>query len=255
MGGRGSNSRIPTRQVQPTPPQPQAQPITQVSDADSLKAMDDYMKDNYNVRLDVPSLSKLDETAVRDAVQGVEDVLKEFPQAQSVLNVVRAQNLKKGVMANASFRGSITMGNHYFDTQQHVDASYNRSVRNKFHPQGTTYKEILAHETGHILERALIEKYELAGNSNNAWAYLSAVNAWGHNTYSSKVITEAVKAAKKTPGGKGKLTAQLISDVSGYATKNRSEALAECVADYRANGNNAKPLSVEVWKILKRELG
>lgn len=31
--------------------------------------------------------------------------------------------------------------------------------------------------------------------------------------------------------------------------------MAEAIADYRANGSRAKPLSQAIWKILKRELG
>jgi len=46
-----------------------------------------------------------------------------------------------------------------------------------------------------------------------------------------------------------------VAQISRYATKNRSEAMAEAVADYRANGSRAKPLSQAIWKILKRELG
>ena len=71
----------------------------------------------------------------------------------------------------------------------------------------------------------------------------------------SKVISEACRDAKKTAAGKGMKNADLIQSVSRYATTNRSETLAECVADYAANGTNAKPLSVAVWNILKRELG
>ena len=43
----------------------------------------------------------------------------------------------------------------------------------------------------------------------------------------------------------------MISDVSGYATKNKSECFAECIADYVANGDNASILAKEVWKQTK----
>ena len=60
---------------------------------------------------------------------------------------------------------------------------------------------------------------------------------------------------KKTPYGKGKKNNELIESVSGYASKNRSEALAECVGDYFSNGKSSNPLSQAVWGILKEKLG
>ena len=69
--------------------------------------------------------------------------------------------------------------------------------------------------------------------------------------------TAAGKAAspQKTAAGKGLTNDQLVAQISRYAAKTRSEAMAEAVADYRANGSRAKPLSQAIWKILKRELG
>ena len=81
------------------------------------------------------------------------------------------------------------------------------------------------------------------------------VDAWNKKYYSGKIISEAAANAKKTADGKGKLKAQLVSDVSRYATTSTSEALAECVRDYYINKDKAQPLSREVWKILKREFG
>ena len=100
----------------------------------------------------------------------------------------------------------------------------------------------------------MIDKYILSRGSDY-YTRLEASNAWNTSKLSGKVISEACKDAKKTPAGKGLKNTDLIRGVSGYATKNRSETLAECVADYTANGTSAKPLSVAVWKILKRELG
>lgn len=45
------------------------------------------------------------------------------------------------------------------------------------------------------------------------------------------------------------------SEISGYAKTNDSECLAEAVADYILNKDKAAPLSKEIWKILKKELG
>ena len=45
------------------------------------------------------------------------------------------------------------------------------------------------------------------------------------------------------------------TEISKYALWNLNETLAEAVADYVANGENAALLSREIWKVLKKELG
>lgn len=84
---------------------------------------------------------------------------------------------------------------------------------------------------------------------------MDRINAWNKNRFATKIVGEAARIVKKTESGKGLKNNQLVEQISRYATKNRSEALAEAVADYRANGNNAQPLSKAIWNILKRELG
>ena len=134
-----------------------------------------------------------------------------------------------------------------FFTRGGVERHYEGDLRSNFHPQGTTADSIPVHEAGHILERALIDR-------KTEWAMMGTY-AWNKGIASKSIIAEACKAVKRTPDGKGLKNAQLIEQVSRYATKNRSETLAECVADYHANQENARPLSREVWRILKRELG
>ena len=84
---------------------------------------------------------------------------------------------------------------------------------------------------------------------------MDRINAWNKHRFATKVVGEAARAAKKTAVGKGLTNDQLVAQISRYATKNRSAAMAEAVADYRANGSRAKPLCQAIWKILKRELG
>ena len=73
---------------------------------------------------------------------------------------------------------------------------------------------------------------------------MDRINAWNKHRFATKVVGEAARAAKKTAVGKGLTNDQLVAQISRYATKNRSEAMAEAVADYRANGSRAKPLDL-----------
>lgn len=71
----------------------------------------------------------------------------------------------------------------------------------------------------------------------------NGVKAWNKSKEAARIVGQAARQAKKMPDGKGKKNDELVAEVSRYATKNRSEALAERVADYMANGSKAKPLS------------
>ena len=252
MGGRGGASGFPANG--PTPPQPPVVPAgpQSATDTHDLQELHDYMK-ALGVKVDMSSLAGQTFENVREAAAGVEQIMKEFPQAAATFNTLRGKTLKKGELANASIGGNITLAEYFYSkTESGLDQSYQKSVNSGFHPAGTKKIDIATHESGHILERALIQK---AFPGNDIIARMDQASAWNNGTMATKVVHEAVSTLKKTPAGKGKLTNDFIKDVSRYATQNRSETLAECVADYARNGTNAKPLSVEVWKILKRELG
>ena len=248
MGGRGGASGFPTN----APIGPQS-----AAETKDLHELAEYMKNvgQYGIYLNEHSFSGATFENVRGAAAAVEQVMLEFPQAAANFHELRGDSLQHGVLANASYSGVIRLGDHYYaKTEDGLNSTYDRTTSKGFHPAGTNKDHIATHEAGHILERALIDKYILSRGSDY-YTRLEASNAWNKSKLSGKVISEACKDAKKTPAGKGLKNTDLIRGVSGYATKNRSETLAECVADYTANGTSAKPLSVAVWKILKRELG
>jgi len=246
MGGRGGASGFPANA--PAVPQgPQSARETK-----DLNELAQYMA-NIGVTVDVASLSGQTFENVRDAAAGVERIVKEFPQAAATFGTLRGKDLKNGVLANASLAGNITLANHYFSkTEDGLSRTYDGTTTKGFHPAGTSKGDIATHEAGHILESALVHR---AFPGSGFYERMEQSAAWNKSMMASKVVSEACKIAKKTPEGKGLKNADLIRNVSGYATKNRSETLAECVADYAANGSSAKPLSVAVWNILKRELG
>ncbi len=251
--GKG-RSGLQTAAANPPPQPPAPQPPQSADATKDLNELAQYMA-TKGVNLDVASLSGLTFENVREAAQGMERIIDEFPQAKTLVGNMSLKGVrtKNGVMAQAGFYGNVQVSDHYYaKSETQLGQTYDRSAKSGFHPAGTTKADIATHEMGHVLDSALIRK-AIPGNSY--WDKIDRANAWKKSTISGKVISEACKAVKKTPAGKGMKNAQLISAVSQYATANRAETLAECVADYAANGANAKPLSVAVWSILKRELG
>lgn len=226
--------------------------INSVADATNLQELADFMNDKHNVKLDIGSLSNIPLENVKMAAEAIVQLRDEFPGAADYFHELIGDDSSANAFAYAKYNGTIAINPKKYVTVQEINSRYDANVGSGFHPAGTKAFHIVTHEGGHIMERALIDKFI---NEPGILGAFAKAEAWNRHSVASKVISEAARGAKKLPGGKGKKNAQLISEVSGYANKNRSETLAECVADYVANGKNAKPLSIATWSILKRELG
>lgn len=214
----------------------------EVSECTDFSSIDKYLQKVYNISMD-SSVMGLDFDSVKEGIDGIERVLKEFPQAQVTLKKITTGN--SGIMC-ATFGGDIEFNSSIFN---------DRSVVLKKHPQTSYYikgNNVVAsgaHEAGHMLERTLIEK-----DTNLSMLFMKK-SAWSDCTKAKEVVSEACKAAKKTAEGKGKLNSTLKREISGYALDDASECMAEAVSDVVVNGQNAAVLSKEIWKILKKELG
>lgn len=212
--------------------------ISGKSDILTVGSYDDfknYLANEYGATVS-DAVKQLDFTAVKESSAGVDYILKEFPQAHDVFTSLYCDS--SGIMA-ADFNGGISFNPKYYFDYNEVAAHSG----NIFNDITTAVFSNGSHEAGHLLEAALIRKN--GGTSND----------WENCTFAQRVVSEAWKNAKKHPDGKSKNVAQLIGEVSDYASDDRSECLAECVSDYSINGDKAALLSKEVWKILKRELG
>ena len=231
--------------------------INNVGEAKDLSELQNYMWDKYRLGIS-DAVGSCDFTAVRNNMQGVEDILREFPQARAFLgdHFTVGVEFKNDAYAHCEFGGRLAMYETYFRNADVLNASYQNTVFSKFHPAGTTADDIMTHEMGHALERAIIGKYVLGGGTpQNVMDHLAGLKAWSNGTYATKIIGNACRVVKKTSEGKGLSNDQLVARVSRYATDKRSEALAECVADYARNRSKANPLSIAVWNELKKELG
>lgn len=201
----------------------------------SYADLENYLTNEYGISVPM-AVKQLDFIAVKESTAGVDYILKEFPQAHDMFTRLYCED--SGVMST-DFRGGISFNPKYYGSYSEVVLQSG----NIFTDMTTAVFSNGSHEAGHILEVALIRM-----NGGTA-------TDWDNCTFAQKVVSEALKNAKKHPGGKGKKASQLIDEVSDYASESRSECLAECVSDYSINGDKAALLSKEVWKILKRELG
>ena len=133
-----------------------------------------------------------------------------------------------------------------------LDVGHEGDYLSKWHPNNS---QTVHHEFGHIIEATLIRKQLGNTGTLSVMEWWDGHEMWRKSKIATQIIGEAARNVKKTPYGKGKVNDQLVLSVSRYAKQGgRSEALAECIADYMANGSNANPLSIEVANIVKRRL-
>lgn len=104
--------------------------------------------------------------------------------------------------------------------------SYIRDLSSGFHPANTSYKDILVHEVGHILD-----------------------NIVGGQKYSDNFVKDiAQKSFKEMGYENSQQINETVKELSKYATQNYKELWAEAFADYYCNGDNANPLSKALYK-------
>jgi SPP1 gp7 family putative phage head morphogenesis protein len=209
----------------------QAPPVT-------FESFAKHVKDTYG--LDVPDeFRKLDINAIQTSFSGLEKLMAEFPATNGMLSGIEPLDI--GIMGY-DYDGTLYFNAKYYQTMKTVEDAISYG-----HHKGIRVESLGMHEGGHMLELELIRRQAQGGG------YLARF-MWEKNVVSTRIINEAYLAAVKTQAGIGQTMSEMIHGVSEYAAQDMSECMAECVSDYMTNGQNASPLSLSVWDILKREL-
>jgi len=248
FGGGGSKSSTKGGKAKARKKAPKTAP-RRASDTNDLAELTQYMQDKYSVS--VRGVEKVPFEIVQRAAQGYEDLNAEYNH-EIVMTEINGDENGKHTYASASrYRHYIQFNPDMFSSVEKVRESYANDVKSGFHPAGTTYENIMDHEIAHVLAGRLYAKAYRPGSAE----YYRALDG---RTLEKNIVSEACRNAKKAAKQAGiarRLTNdELIAQISRYATTNRSETIAEAVADYKANGERANLLSVEIHKILKREM-
>ena len=182
---------------------------------------------------------------VRQAMCGIEAVIKEFEPAGKFLQEIDVRRLK---VMTTEYGGryigkpnKINFNPDYFDKVENLSGMIMDS-KTGYHPKNTGIFETGSHEMGHILEDWLTYKYK------------GTFQELKNRIFARKVVQDAYSRAKLSEEGRGKNILQMKLEISRYSNENVSECIAEAVSDYIANGENAALLSKEIWKRLKEEL-
>ena len=207
-----------------------------------FQALSDRLQREYGITLDPSLRDSQDWRGIRESIYGLESVMKEFPEAKDYLKGVTLQSGSRGLSVLGSAQlGSqvITLNNTWYRDFNNIDSVMRYG--NGFHPKGSTGQSVAVHETGHLLVSGLSNKF------GTSW-----------DTTAKNVVDKALKypAVQKTlKNNKQKSTAKwyMANKISGYASTNNHELIAEAVSDYKANGSKANVYSRAIVQELKKQ--
>lgn len=253
MGGRGARSGFEALGIIAREPS-EIREIKSANEAKNFDELQRYMLDTHGVEL-TPAVEQLDFKTIRSNLQSFEDVLKAFPRARGFLEPIiqiEVSEESSGYFAAIKPNGDVLVSPLFRDVKR-LNKAYSRMIRDGRTPVGVSTADILRHEAGHLLARAIVEKYAQGLNPIAKARVVS--KEWRDGTREEKILDRAYRLLQSTQAGKGKTRQQLAGEVSKNATENASETFADCIVDYSKNGENAKELSKLVWGITKRILG
>lgn len=207
----------------------------------------DFQSKHPNVDVASTIITRVDGTVLKDMYDVMEQQMMLYPEYTSQLTSITDYG------NNASFaatHGDDMMTNiAYFGNEKALNAMYEKTVADGFHPKGTTAKDIVTHEMGHVIVKGLIQK-KYSGDP------VAQAKAWRGSKFSGDIVRQAAKQVQqnyKAYGFDKKPTQEsLRAAVSGYAIKNYHETIAESWADYHANGNNSQPLSRAIYDVIRK---
>lgn len=176
-----------------------------------------------------------------NATQRVAEIIDEYPGYFDEVKDMKEYNQANTYAAMSVNGRTLYLNPKFYDNPTTMERTYKYDVSTKWHPDGTTYNDIIVHELGHAVS------FKIA--RNNLQGYESA------NASLVNKAAEEIRANSKSYGYARKPSEKkLRTEISRYATKNYSETVAEAFADYHANKENAKPLSKAIMKEIDKAM-
>lgn len=226
--------------------------ITSVSKCKNFDEIKQHLSQDYNIELS-DDVKSLEFESVRLGLTGFERVAEDFPDIAKNLEKIDA---KSGAIASSNGK-TLSFGKWYYDDPKKFNEAMESGLARNWYAikQRRTQADNIAHESGHMIVNAIIEKN--SDMSTPLGKYFAAED-WNNGKTSNAILNAAIKEVKKLPEYKKKSKGDILSEYSMYAFSSKTahqghEAIAEAVSDYYKNGSKALPLSKVIIKLLKAE--
>ncbi len=204
---------------------------------------------NYDSRLkslgiDSIQIKDVDKRVLSNILENMKSVYDDFPQIKGKIKSIKEiDGTNEGLSIQPQKNGTYVMeiNKNKFYKEKIAKDSYERDVKNHYHPKNGTYKDIGIHEAGHmVLNEILRKKYN---------DFDMVAIDWNNNITSKQIVDKAFDKLKISDIIQQK---RKIADISIHAEKyNSSETIAEAFADYYTNKNNAQLLSKAIVEVMK----
>lgn len=202
-------------------------------------------KNDFNIEID-ESVKELNYSSVSRALKSLRNMLNQYPEINKY--VKRISTSDNGAMVFRPSKNDISLNPEYFKDPEAYSKLIKEQVKKGYWIKGTTIESDMVHEAAHVLEFVLLNRNVNYKNT------LQKENAWEECNESGKIVLEAFNNLRANGIIKGKKLNDLIKDISGYASINNSEALAEAFSDCFINGNNAHEISKEIKRLVDAKL-
>ena len=173
----------------------------------------------------------------------VDETLSVFRDVQNEYGAqvtdIQLATIKPGTPAIAYYdwEGNTAINEMFFN-EITMNAAYKQCVDSGFHPKNgskTALQAVVAHELGHKLTADIGTKLGMDGFG-------------GLDQAANKVVSEAMATTKH------KSSQSFASKISGYATHNNAETIAEAFCDVYCNGKKARSESKAIVKVIDKYL-
>ena len=211
-------------------------------------------------------IKQLPEKGQRVISKSIEKTLKKYPVlAEHTKQVVYDAAMDKAIASSESLTGTVKVSKHYQDIER-LRKEYAFDVKQKLHPDGTTYESIITHELGHQMDGLLTRK-GINGGKITPFGVTRTSVAVQHEVLERLGLTDQklreIRAGYKAQGLSGAdlnhavafERKEFITDhVSIYAAENSNEFFAELFAEYTDSPKPREAARI-FGEILERMLG
>lgn len=249
------------------------------SNSQRIKNISDQAMQKY--ALTTCNLGNMDSDVAQRCFNEIDNILQEYPELDGKLTEIHCIDaLPDGstdfVQAMQPIDGHLYINSKYFNegNTQALNDMINTCVEYGHFPPNTSIESVIAHEMGHLAEGNICNQRTRSRNA--------AITASNKGTYSARILDESlsnisdsdfIRGARQQFNFGDSITDEVIinnrnagirgvftdSDIrkigqrsiSGYATTNTKETLAEAFGDVRANGSSASSLSLAMIQTYK----
>ncbi|MBR1646043.1 MAG: transglycosylase SLT domain-containing protein [Selenomonadaceae bacterium] len=219
------------------------QKLEDVKDFDELE---EYLKEKHNATIDPKIKKKLDFTAVKEFLTGVEKVFAAFPRFAGRIHHIGIWNARSKTVPAQFFPSHLRKGvqiqlSPVFFAPQKVAEYRSLLVESKKsgHKSTDNIEGDGAHEAAHAIH--------LLADLKNGYRRRTESN---YRELAKRFVQQAYNTIKGLLSGKS--SSEAAKDISKYAAKTPRETVAEGIADVIENGEKAKPLSKAIFNSMKK---